>query len=681
MQELAQAGLLGACSVAAVLSPSVEPLALMTLTAVLGSAGGLAIYGLHRGLGLLPRPLRLPSYLLLGALSALLVFALPLGAWTKLHGPHATMAAGALLGALVAGALVGALLHWTGQRPLHKAAPRRWEWLKNAAFAAGLLLLALAFAVYEATQGWLRIYPSARQGCFFGAWLSATVGMLAATRLLREPGQRVLAWATAVWGALALGSLPFVGASTWSSLARVPHAELWVNLGRSLSDFDRDGFSAWFGGGDCAPFDAKVSPGARELPGNGVDDNCRYGDAPLMPPPTPLASTPLPPAEGALDIVLITVDALRADHTTPYGYQRNTTPNLAELAKSAVRYEHTYTSGGWTCLAVSSLFSGVYPRRLRWRPLVWTNHERLLDEPYRFDGDEHAVVTLTLPAEDPPWWLPLALQHRGYHTVAVASSPVKPMFSRSFSRGWEHFSTQTGIEDVGTVDLALQELEHLPSPFFLWIHLFEPHEPQTEHPSAPHFGSSLVDKYDHEVASMDHELGRVLSALESRPKTALIFTADHGESFINGFQLHGVGLWEDAIHIPLLVRAPGWQPGVNGSPASLIDLAPTILELAQMPEPAGLDGRSLRGRRGNAPVISDLFRVDPQGQLTLDEMAVTNSQLRLWHDGRQQSDILVKTGDLTLPPRALSGVVAPLELSEALARHIEASIPPMGAAP
>jgi arylsulfatase A-like enzyme len=666
---------------AAVLSPSVEPLALVILAAVLGGGGGLAIYLLHRGLGFLPRPLRLPTYLLLGALSALLAFALPLGAWTKLRGPHATMAAGALLAAVVAGALGGGLLHWTGQEPGPKPAHRWLDLLKSAAFPGGLLLFALAFAAYEATQAWLRTYPSARQGLFFAAWLCATVGVLAGTRLLREPGQRVLSWATAVWVALALVSLPFVDASTWGTLARVPHAEGWISLGRSLSDFDRDGFSGWLGGGDCAPFDAKVSPGAREWPGNGVDDNCRYGDAPLMPPPAPVPSLRMSPPEGALDIVLITVDALRADHTTPYGYARNTTPNLAEFAKSAVRYEHAYTSGGWTCLAVSSLFSGVYPRRMRWSPLVWTDRKRLLDVPYRLEASERVEVVLTLPTEAPPWWLPLALQQRGYHTVAIANRLVKPMFSRAFARGWERIPTDDGIEDVVTVDVALQELEHLPSPYFLWIHLFDPHEPQTPHLAAPTFGPSLIDEYDHEVASMDHELGRILRALDSRPNTALIFTADHGESFINGFQLHGIGLWEDAIHIPLLVRAPGWQPALNASPASLVDLAPTILGFAQMPVPVGLDGRNLRGLRGNAAVLSDLFRMDEQGHVTLDEMTATNSSLRLWHDGLKQSDLLVKTGDLTLPPRGLYGVQPPAELSDALARHIEASIPPTGASP
>lgn len=663
------------------LSPNVNLLQLLGLTCVLGSAGGLSVWLLHRALAWLPAPFRLPSCALLGATGALFAFALPLGAWTKLRGPHATMAAGALLASVVAGGSIGALLYFAGRPRGRGPAERLMDWLKAGSFPAFLLSVALASDVYEATESWLFTYPSARQGLFFAAWSSATVGLLLVTQLLPGPARRGLGWASAVAFGLAVVSLPFVGASKWAALARVPHAERWVGLGRALADFDRDGFSSWLGGGDCAPFDAKISPGARELPGNGVDDNCRYGDAPLLPPPVQVADVPMPPAKGALDIVLITVDALRADHTTPYGYGRNTTPNLAELAREAVRYEHAYTPGGWTCLAVTSLFSGVYPRRMSWRPVALTRGNRLVDAPYALDAGEQVQVMLTLPAHDPPWWLPLALKQRGYHTAAVTNNLVKPMFSRSFARGWDRFSTQPGSDDMGTVDLALQELEQLPSPFFLWAHLFEPHDPQTEHPSAPTFGPSVVDKYDHEVASMDHELGRILRALESRPNTALIFTADHGESFIDDYQIHGIGLWEDAIHIPLIVRAPGWQAGVNVSPASLVDLAPTILGFAQAAVPTGLDGRNLKGLRGDAAVMSDLFHLDEKGRVKLDEMTATNSKLRLWHDGLKQSDVLVKTGDLTLPPRVLDNVEPPPELADALARYIEASIPPMSTSP
>jgi Sulfatase len=618
--------------------------------------------------------------LLLGAGVMLVGFALPLGAWTKLHGPHRNMALAALVGSVLVGAAFGAHVYWSGL-PRSGRPAGRGRWLVAVGAPAGSLLVGLLLAAYEATQTWLRSYPSARQALFGMAWWCATAAVLGILDLLHGRVARgVVAGACGVAAfcaaALAIG---LVDVSTWATLARQPHAERWIGLGRGLADFDRDGFSGWLGGGDCAPFNALVSPGAAEVRGNGVDDNCRYGDAPRLPIAKAGAAPPTPAPPDALDIVLITVDALRADRTTPYGYERNTTPNLAAFAKGAVRYQHAYTPGGWTSLAVASLFAGVYPRRMRWKPVVLTTKLRLVDLPFdskALGPDEAVQVVQTLPAEDPPWWLPLTLQQRGYHTAAIGNRIVGPMFSRSFRRGWERFAMQDGIEDAGTVELALAELAQLKSPYFLWVHLFEPHEPQTEHPGVPSFGPSMSDKYDHEVASADRQLGRLLAAVDAAPRTAVIVTADHGESFASGFQLHGVGLWEDVMHIPLLVRAPGWLPGVNLSPSSLVDLAPTILALTRSEVPAGLDGRNLKNLSGDASVITDLFRIDERGRLTLEEMTATNSTLRLWHDHLRQSDALVRTGDLTRPPVELPAAQTPPELSEALARHIEGSLPP-----
>lgn len=661
------------------LASSTSLFSLLALAGFLGALGGLLILALQTLLGRLPERASRACYLLLGAALMLVGFALPLGAWTKLHGPHRNMALGALLGSVAVGAAFGAHVSWT-RSPRSGRLVGRGRWLVAVGPPAASLLVAFSLATYEATQTWLRSYPSARQALFGMAWWSATAAALGILDLVSGRVARgIIAGASGVAAlcaaALALG---LVDVGTWAALARLPHAERWVGLGRALSDFDHDGFSGWLGGGDCAPFNALVSPGAVEVRGNGVDDNCRYGDAPLLPKIKADATPPSPASADALNIVLITVDALRADRTTPYGYERNTTPNLAAFAKGAVRYQHAYTPGAWTCLAVSSLFSGVYPRRLRWKPVVLTSKSRLLDLPYEksIEPDEVVRVTYTLPAEDPPWWLPLALQQRGYHTAAIGNRIVRPMFSRSFRRGWDRFAMQDGLDDSGTVELALAELAQLKSPYFLWVHLFEPHEPQTEHPGVPSFGASMSDKYDHEVASADRQLGRLLAAIDAAPRTAVIVTADHGESFASGFQLHGVGLWEDVMHIPLLIRAPGWEPGVNASPSSLVDVAPTILTLTQSEVPAGLDGRNLKELTGDASVITDLFRIDEQGRLTLEEMTATNSTLRLWHDHRRQSDALVRTGDLTRPPVELPADQTPAELSEALARHIEGSLPP-----
>lgn len=669
--------MLGSLCLVLTLASTTEPLPLLALANFLGAAGGLLGFGLVRALARVPRRARPFTYVLLGGCLMLVYVALPLGAWTKLYGPHRTMAIAALLGSALSGAALGCHVYWTsllrGLKPTG-----RIGWLFAVSAPIGLLLLALVLATYEATQTWLRSYPSARQALFGGAWYCATAGVLRLLRLLPRRALRGVVAGTASVAGIGLAGLALVDKSSWSTLTRVPHAERWVGFARALTDFDGDGFSGWVGGGDCEPFNPKVSPGAAEIRGNGVDDNCRYGDAPALQRVEVTTAPPTPAGPDALSIVLVTVDALRADRTTPYGYVRDTTPNLAAFGQGAVRFEHAYTSGGWTCLAISSLFSGVYPRRLRWKPFAYTSQFRLLELPFEkaIRPDETVFTTITLPVQTPGWWLPSALQQRGYHTAAISSLKVRPMFSRSFTPGWDRFVIQDGIDDADTVDLALQELKQLRSPFLLWVHLFEPHDPQTVHPGAPHFGESLSDGYDHEVASMDQQLARLLRALDGQPRTAVIITADHGETLASGFQVHGVDLWEDILHIPLLVRAPGWQPGVNSSPASLVDLAPTIAALTQTPLPSGLDGRNLKDLTGDASVISDMFRLDERGRLALDEMTATNRTLRLWRDNRNQAEALVHTGDLGRPPVMLPAEQAPLELVEALGRYIEGSLPP-----
>jgi len=669
------AGWLGACSLTLSLASGVELTAALALAGLLGAALALVLCALHLALGGLDRRSSFYVLVALFAVASLPVCATPLGVWLKLRGPHATLAALALLGSMAVGGAIGALIHWSYQGDsADRVELRRWR--QRLALAAVLLVAAIGLGAYETTQGWLRGYPVARHALFGIAWLCATTAALALAPLLPTKARYGASWAAV--GAVALSALRVasVGPGVWTTLVRVAHVEHWVTLGRSLTDVDRDGFSSLLGGGDCAPLDAAVSPSAREVPGNGVDDNCRFGDAPPLPEPAPTGSmgVPGPPPSN---VVLVTVDALRADRTTPYGCEHDTTPNLAALAAQAVRYTNAYTSGGWTCLAVTSLFSGVYPRRLRWQPVALTAPtQRLLDLPWegQLSRDESIATVLTLPAQPPSWWLPLALQRRGYRTIAVTTDEVSPMFRRSFARGWDRFMLSRGPDDEQTIDLALSELRREKSPFFLWVHLFDPHEPQTEHPGVPTFGTSMLGRYDHEVASTDRQLGRLIQALEGTPSLALIITADHGESLDRGSQLHGLDLLEDSIHIPLLVRAPGWKSGVNTSPASLVDLGPTILALTGTPIPVGLDGRDLKALSGDDGVITDLLRIDPRGQVWLDLVAATNRSARVVRDNLKQSDAVFRTGDLARPPAELSSTPAPAELLAALERHAESSV-------
>lgn len=664
--ELAVSGALGAASLAGLLSPAAGLGAGLCLAALFGAAGGLLVFGLHRLLQRLPAAWLVHAGI--GALGGYWGVAAPLGAWSKLRGDHGTMALATLVVSLVGGAGLGASLlaaRLYAGTPL----PTQRRLLGRVALAATLALLGVLLGMYEATQGWLHTYPAARWALFGSAWWCVSFAACLLVGLL--PERRALAGAAALLGVVFVASFA-VAASTWSGLARTPHTEHWVKLARTLSDFDRDGSSHWFGGSDCQPFNAKVSPRAREIPGNGVDDNCRYGDAPrARAKMSSDAYVGLPAA--TLNIVLVTIDALRAHHTTPYGYARNTTPNLQALAASSVRFENAYTSGGWTCLALPSMFSGLYPRRLSWKPLTLTN-QRVLEVPWHgtLEPGEKILTTLTLPAQRPDWWLPSALQQRGYRTIAAGNRGIGRVMKQAVQGGWDQvLLLEKAEEDAATVDALLPELAQQKTPFFIWLHLFEAHDPQTEHAGVPRFGDGMLDRYDHEIASADLQLGRLLHALEGRSDTALIVAADHGEAFQWGFQFHGADLNEDSIRIPLLLRAPGLQPGVNGSPASLVDIAPTLLALTGTPPPSGLDGRDLRQLHGDEPVLTDLFRIDAQGMTTVDQTAATTSQVRLVRDHHNQVDLLVRTHDLERPPHPLPMRLAPPQLFEVLGRYQE----------
>src|SRR5690606_8254541 len=134
---------------------------------------------------------------------------------------------------------------------------------------------------------------------------------------------------------------------TLDAILQRPLVGLTVRTLRYLTDFDRDGYSSLLGGGDCAPFDGAVHPGADEIPDNGLDDNCVGGDLPngAIDHASPAV---IPETPATLDVTIITIDPPRADHTSLSGYERDTTPALPAWAETATRFQRAYTAGPWT---------------------------------------------------------------------------------------------------------------------------------------------------------------------------------------------------------------------------------------------------------------------------------------------------------------------------------------------
>ncbi|MEO0650170.1 MAG: sulfatase-like hydrolase/transferase, partial [Planctomycetota bacterium] len=156
------------------------------------------------------------------------------------------------------------------------------------------------------------------------------------------------------------------------------------------------------------------------------------------------------------------------------------------------------------------------------------------------------------------------------------------------------------VSDRGVAWLEAKAAAHDGRPWLLWLHYFDPHEVYQLHEAyAPVFGSETdLERYRGEIRWTDEHLGRVLTALEASPfaeRTVVALTADHGEEWEDHGELgHGHTLYRELVRVPLLLRAPGLASGRVAERVSLLDLAPTLLDLCGLPPLEGIGGRTLR---------------------------------------------------------------------------------------
>lgn len=281
------------------------------------------------------------------------------------------------------------------------------------------------------------------------------------------------------------------------------------------------------------------------------------------------------------NLVLVTLDTTRADRLGAYGYEGAETPSFDALAGEGVRFERAYSPVPLTIPAHSSLFTGLYPPRHG----VHDNGSAVL-------GDRFVTLAERLKSE-------------GWATGASVGAFVTTRawnldqgFDAYFDavQGKGRWSRERRAEQV--VDDALGWVDEQVGPWFLWVHLYDAHEPY----DAPEPWASRLPPYDAEVAYADHHLGRLRAAAPEN--TAWIVAADHGESLgEHGEQSHGLLLYEGVMHVPLVVRGP--DPGaarVVDTPVSLVDVLPTALALLQVEVPEGLDGVDLSPSLSGAAV-------------------------------------------------------------------------------
>lgn len=309
---------------------------------------------------------------------------------------------------------------------------------------------------------------------------------------------------------------------------------------------------------------------------------------------TPEYASPNAPRFVGANLVVITVDTLRRDHLAPYGAALDT-PGASRLAREGVLFEKAVSHVPLTLPSHASIFTGLYPP-----------HHGVRDNAgFVLERD---VTTLS----------ERLLEH-GYQTAAVVGSYVlaarwglaqgHETYDDSFDYSEIERRALTDIERpaVQVVDRALEWLRagrRGDRPFYLWVHLYDPHDPYAP---PEEYRSRAATAYAGEVLYADSQVARLLAGLDTlglRSETAVAYLADHGESLgDHGESTHGIFLYGATLDVPMILAAPSrgpsgsaalLPPGLRARAlARLVDVTPTLLDLVGLPLPAGLDGASL----------------------------------------------------------------------------------------
>jgi len=315
-----------------------------------------------------------------------------------------------------------------------------------------------------------------------------------------------------------------------------------------------------------------------------------------------VAGTKAPPKS---DVLLITIDTLRADHVGAYGFKNAETPTIDGLARNGVLFERAYSQVPLTLASHTSLLTGTYPF-----------HNGVQD----FTGQPLSPDIRSVAQ---------ALQAKGYDTAAIVSSYVLDRswgLNRGFNLYYDAFKGSSFLEnDPGlverkagaSVDEALKWLrQNRSKPFFLWLHLYDPHSGYE--PPEP-FRTRFADSpYDGEIAYADRELNRVIAYLKQRglyDRSLIILASDHGESLgEHGEKEHGFFVYHSTLHVPLVVKPPlssGIRAHHVSDPVPIMGIAPTILSTLKLHDPIEqqFETESLlaTGNSDSAPVYSESF--------------------------------------------------------------------------
>jgi len=375
--------------------------------------------------------------------------------------------------------------------------------------------------------------------------------------------------------------------------------------------------------------------------------------------------------KGHPDVILVTADAFAADHASFLGYARPTTPNLDVFAKESDVFTRYYANSNFTTASVNSFINGVRPWTHRANQFLGRVSTEIADDSLvarlkRAGYQTDAVWTNSLAApflNQSDRWLDTAAFAQTHYTGPVISSVMCTRFPHfvpvtelgafiTTIKVIDRFAITAHIwsmTDQNALEPAFFQARRLIAardptrPLFLWVHVMRPHSPyaapapflgrftqgpmmRTRYDSSPinNFFSSPLDdarveafagRYDEGVAYMDSAIGGFIDWLKAQgefEKALVVVSSDHGESFSHRYGTHaGPMLYEDVIHVPLLIKVPGQTTGKRVDALSEgIDLMPTLLDLAGVPVVGAVEGRSLRPAMDGQTLAGPIFSMN-----------------------------------------------------------------------
>ncbi len=361
----------------------------------------------------------------------------------------------------------------------------------------------------------------------------------------------------------------------------------------------------------------------------------------------------LPPArQSGPNIILITADALRADHVSAYGYPRQTTPFLDRLSKDSAVFEAAFSNSSWTLPSHASIFTGQYPNvhQADWQQPL-TSRYLTLAQALSADGYLTAAFTANREYLTPEWGLDHGFTHFETFNGTVADYAVRTVYGKRLAL---NILPRIGFFDIPGRKRAAQVDEEFlhwldsanQKPFFAFLNYMEVHDPYvteagystrfSDEPSRgdlinfqfgvtfrrkPNLSKAEVQReiagYDGALAYLDSQIEHLFKELETRrllDNTIVIFTSDHGEAFGNHNLFgHGNSLYKETLHVPLFFRWPGRIPAKRiPNVVGLSQLPATVMDLLGQPR-ASFPGASLAGfwngketQRVSFPVYADL---------------------------------------------------------------------------